>query len=104
METRTSFSIVTHVQGIRLNYTIFAREERLTIAWRLRSAMMLSEEGYEQEVHHGPYSAADSACGPFVLGPGGITVSGGRHGDRPSHPAPPRAYADVWTWGRHPAA
>ena len=42
-----------------------------------------------QEVHHGPYSAADSACGPFALGPGGITASGGRHGDRPSHPAPP---------------
>ena len=30
---------------MRLNHTIFAREERLTIAWRLRSAMMLSEEG-----------------------------------------------------------
>ena len=28
-----------------------------------------------QEMHHGPYSAADSVCGPFVLGPGGITAS-----------------------------
>ena len=36
--------------------------------------------------------AADSACGPFVLGPGGITASGGRHGARPSHPAPHPAY------------
>jgi hypothetical protein len=33
---------------MRLNHTIFAREERLTIAWRLRSAMMLSEEGYDR--------------------------------------------------------
>jgi hypothetical protein len=33
---------------MRLNHTIFAREERLTIAWRLRSALMLSEEGYDR--------------------------------------------------------
>ena len=33
---------------MRLNHTIFIREERLTIAWRLRSAMMLSEEGYDR--------------------------------------------------------
>ena len=33
---------------MRLHHTIFAREERLTIAWRLRSAMMLSEEGYDR--------------------------------------------------------
>ena len=31
---------------MRLNHTIFAREERLTIAWRLRSTMMLSKEDY----------------------------------------------------------
>src|SRR5262249_51775155 len=37
-----------HVQGMRLNHTIFARKERRTIAWQLRSAMILSEEGYDR--------------------------------------------------------
>ena len=45
-------------------------------------------------------SAADSSCSTFAFGPGRLTAPGGRHRDRPPHPAPPGAWALVWAWGR----
>ena len=92
-----------HVQGMRLHHTIFAREERLTIAWRLRSAMMLSEEGYDRRCIMALTVQQIQSVAHLSLVLGVLrrlevaTVL-----DRliPPHL---RVYV-VWTWGRHPAA
>jgi|KBSSwiStaDraftv2_1062776.scaffolds.fasta_scaffold1173740_1 hypothetical protein len=59
---------------MRLNHPIFVREEeRLIIAWRLRSAMMLSEEGYDRK---GIMALTVQQIQPVaVLAPGRMTVS-----------------------------
>src|SRR5262252_2575763 len=60
---------------------------------RLDCAMMPGK--LQQEVHHGHYHPADSSRGPFTVGPGCLTASGSRSGDRPPAPAPSGACALV---------
>jgi hypothetical protein len=52
-----------HVQGMRLNHTIFTRRrDSDCLATALRSDAVGGS--LRQEGHHGPYRVADSACGP----------------------------------------
>src|SRR5262245_42347069 len=87
------------VQGVRLNHGIFfGRRSQLCYGTVLGYDAV--ERTLRQEVHHGHYSTADSSCSSFAFGSWRTPAPGGRHRDRPPHPAPPGAWTLVWSRGR----
>jgi hypothetical protein len=77
---RAAESLIAHVQGVRLNHTIFlGRRGQLGYAPVLRYDAVGKRR--RQEVPHGHDSPADSSRSPLAFGPGRLTAPGGCHRD-----------------------